>query len=73
MKLRDKRMKLLQAAQKQLSVNVHVIGVMQQKLKMITMAKVGSPPLELLTALLCFQRSPGQAAEFKQPAALQYH
>lgn len=36
---------------------------------MITIAKVVSPPLEVLTALLCFQQSAGQAAEFKRPAA----
>lgn len=46
-----------------------IIGGVQQKLKMITIAEVLSPPLEVLTALLCFQQSAGQAAEFKQPAA----
>lgn len=61
-------MKLLQALQKRLSVNVHVIGVAQQKLKMIILAKVISPPLKVLPAL-CFQQSAGQAAEFKRAAA----
>lgn len=56
MKLGAKSMKLSQAAQKPLWLGVHVIGVVRQKLKLITMAKVVSPPLQVLTALLCFQR-----------------
>lgn len=66
-------MKLLQALQKRLSVNVHVIGVAQQKLKTIILAKVISPPLKVLTALLCSQQSAGRAAELKRPAASPEH